>query len=71
MILAFKEFLLPTMPQDDLEDVKHAIISSVGKVKGADNTPAYYSMFRSIYMHSYTYQSLFPVDSNYRDLLIT
>ncbi|XP_053396012.1 E3 ubiquitin-protein ligase rnf213-alpha-like [Mercenaria mercenaria] len=35
-------FFIPTMPQDDLEDVKEAILASRGTVKGADQTAAFY-----------------------------
>ncbi|XP_060597666.1 E3 ubiquitin-protein ligase rnf213-alpha-like [Ruditapes philippinarum] len=36
------DFFLPTMPQDDLEDIKNAIIASTETTKGAYKTPAYY-----------------------------
>lgn len=39
----FQNSYLPTMPQDDLEDVKEALLAARNTVRGADHNPVFYS----------------------------
>lgn len=42
--LSFQGAYLPTMPQDDLEDIKQAILASKDMSEGAGETIPFYSM---------------------------
>ncbi|XP_053396342.1 E3 ubiquitin-protein ligase rnf213-alpha-like isoform X2 [Mercenaria mercenaria] len=39
---AYVNSFLPTMPQDDLEDVKEALLAARNQVRGADHNPVFY-----------------------------